>query len=80
MQFSVQFPRFAVLNRLNSFIPSMRTANEELKRKIELDGPESVNLLVVPDGEQHIEMVSLHDRENAWLGSHALACAEPSVW
>jgi hypothetical protein len=35
----------------------MRNANEELQRKIEIDGAESVNLLVVPDGSQHIEMV-----------------------
>ena len=47
----------AVLDRLDAFLPSMRTANEDLERRAAQD-PSSINVEHVEDEEQeHIAMV-----------------------
>ena len=38
-------------------MPAIHTANKDLQQRIATEGQDAVNLEVVPDGDQHIEMV-----------------------
>lgn len=50
-------PASGLLGRLRAFIPALKAANAELEERISAEGPETVNIEVVEEGERHIDMV-----------------------